>query len=170
MSYIVRKANASDVPRLKKLLDGYYQDNWRGSVEQLEKDFAEDIFEISVAEIDDKELVGFIVWTMTYDLNWCMKGGDTIDFYVSPAHRGRGAALLLTIETAAEIQKRDGKFLKGGAANPVVRRFYERIAMCHADGECYVSGRAFRHLTELSGKNVREAVRNLPEMAWNYEA
>jgi GNAT superfamily N-acetyltransferase len=170
VSYIIRKAGALDIPRLKKLFDDYYQANWRGSVEQFEKDFAEDIFKIFVAEIADKDLVGFIVWTITYDLNWCMKGGDTIDFYVSPTHRGRGAALLLTIETVAEIQKSGGKFLKGGAANLTVRRYFERIAMCPADGECYISGRAFRHLSELSGKDVRKVIKNLPETAWNYEA
>jgi GNAT superfamily N-acetyltransferase len=168
MSYQIRRANQRDVQHLEKLLDGYYQGNWRGSIQQLEQHLCDDIFEIFVAEAG-KELIGFIVWTMTYDLNWCMKGGDIIDFYVSPNHRGRGAALLLTIEMAAEVQKRGGAFLKGGAANPVVRRFYERIAMCPPDSECYISGRAFRHLAGLSGKNLREIVRNLPETAWNYE-
>jgi GNAT superfamily N-acetyltransferase len=168
MSYLIRKVYQTDVLHLKKLLDGYYHDNWRGSIERLEEHLQDDIFEIFAAQTG-KELIGFIIWTMTYDLNWCMKGGDIIDFYVEPNHRGRGAALMLTIKVAAEVQKRGGAFLKGGAANPVVRRFYERIAMCPSDSECYVSGRAFRHLAELSGKSVRESIKNLPETAWNYE-
>jgi ribosomal protein S18 acetylase RimI-like enzyme len=170
MAYQIRKARPTDFPQLKNLLDGYYQGNWRGKIGQLERDFAEGVFEIFVAETKSKELVGFIVWAMTYDLNWCMKGGDIIDFYVSTEHRGRGAALLLTVEIAAEIQKRSGRFLKGGAANAVVRRFYERIAMCQPDGECYVSGRAFRHLAGLSGeKSAREIIKNLPKTEWNYQ-
>jgi hypothetical protein len=43
------------------------------------------------------------------------------------------------------------------------------MAMRQPDGELYVSGRAFRHLAELSGKNPREIVKNLPEAVWNYE-
>jgi hypothetical protein len=35
--------------------------------------------------------------------------------------------------------------------------------------EYTVSGRAFRHLADLSGKSVREVIRELPEPAWNSE-
>ncbi|MFN2393769.1 MAG: N-acetyltransferase, partial [Pyrinomonadaceae bacterium] len=60
--------------------------------------------------------------------------------------------------------------LKGGAVdNPVVRRLYQKIAMCLPDGESYVSGRAFRRLSKLSSKSLREIIKNLPESAWNYE-
>ncbi len=170
MSYLVRNTDRKDIPHLGRLLNDYYQGDWRGNIERLEQDLAEKIFKIFVVENANQELVGFISWAMTYDFNWCMKGGDIIDFYVSPNHRGRGAALLLTIGAATEIQRRGGVFLKGGAANPVVRRFYGRIAMCLPDdGECYISGRAFRHLAALSGKELREIVKNLPQTAWNYE-
>jgi GNAT superfamily N-acetyltransferase len=169
MSYQIRKANQSDFPGLEKLLNGYYQGNWRGNIEQLKRDSEDDIFEILVTEGGDKELIGFLIWKLTYDLNWCLKGGEVIDFYVSPMHRGRGAALLLTIGMAKEARKRGAAFLKGGSENQVVHRTYGRIAMRQPDGELYVSGHAFRHLAELSGKNPREIVRNLPEAAWNYE-
>jgi GNAT superfamily N-acetyltransferase len=100
MSYQIREANQNDFPSLGKLLDGYYQGNWRGSIGQLKRDLESGDFEILVAESDDKGLIGFLVWTLTYDLNWCLKGGEVIDFYVLQTHRGRGAALLLTIGMA----------------------------------------------------------------------
>jgi GNAT superfamily N-acetyltransferase len=169
MSYQIRKANQNDFPGLEKLLNGYYQGNWRGNIEQLKRDSDEDIFEILVTESGGEELIGFLVWKLTYDLNWCFKGGEVIDFYVSPTHRGRGAALLLTIGMAKEARKRRAAFLKGGSENQVVHRTFGRMAMRQPDGELYVSGRAFRHLAELSGKNPREIVKNLPEVTWNFE-
>jgi GNAT superfamily N-acetyltransferase len=127
--------------------------------------------EIIVAETIDHEIIGFIASVNSYDLHWCVKGGDVIDFYVSPSHRGQGAAMLLIAGLAAEVKKHEGAYLKGGAVNnPVVRQLYQKIAMCLPDGETYISGRAFRHLAELSGKSLREIVKNLPQTAWNYEA
>ena len=93
-----------------------------------------------------------------------------IDFFVHPSHRGLGAAILLITKLAADIQEHGGAYLKGGAVdNPVVRKFYRKIAMCLPDGESYVSGRAFRRLAELSGERLREIMRKMPEVAWNYQ-
>lgn len=93
-----------------------------------------------------------------------------IDLFVSPSHRGLGAAILLIAKLAADIQEQGGVYLKGGAVdNPVVRQLYQKIAMCLPNGESYVSGRAFRRLAELSGKSLREIIKDMPETAWNYE-
>ena len=103
-------------------------------------------------------------------MNWCMIGGEIIDFYVTPTLRGRGGALLLAASVAAEIQKRGGTFMKGGAANDTVRSFFERIANCPPNGECHVSGRAFRHVAGFAGRGIRDIVRDLPEKSWHFEA
>lgn len=174
MAYLIRKANQNDIPHLEKLLNAYlpetYQGIWAGTTERLQRDAFDGTLEILAAESINQEVIGFIAWIPTYDLHYCLKGGDVIDFYVTPAHRGRGVGLLLAIEAAAEIQKRGGSFLKGGAVDDeVVRRFYNRIAMCLEDGESYVSGRAFRHFAALSGKGLREIVKSLPDVTWNYE-
>ena len=174
MAYLIRKANQNDFPALKELLDAYmretYQGVWGGNVERFAKDALTQTFEILVAENVAGRVTGFIAWMPTYDLHWCLKGGDVIDFYVSPSFRGRGVGLRLAIEAAKEIEKRGGTFLKGGAVNnSAVRRFYGRIAVSIEGGEFYVSGRAFRHLAGLSGKSVRETIKNLPETDWNYE-
>jgi hypothetical protein len=78
---------------------------------------------------------------------------------------------LLITKLAGDIQEHGGAYLKGGAVdNPVVRRLYQKIAMCLPDGESYVSGRAFRRLVELSGvASLREIIKQMPEAAWNYE-
>ena len=174
MSYLIRRAVREDVSQLEKLLDDYvretYQAAWGGRAELLERHFDENAVEIILAETPRRKTVGFVAWTSDYDLHWCMKGAAIIDLYVCPPHRGRGAAVLLATGLAAEIQKRGGAFLHGGAVeNEVVRRLYNRIAMVQPNGDCYVSGRAFRHLADLSGKSVREIAANLPEAAWNYE-
>jgi hypothetical protein len=173
MSYIIRKSLRDDIPVLARLLDAYmretYNTAWAGSVERLEKDGFGNKFEMMIAESSSKEIIGFAAWISTYDLHYCMKGGEVIDMFVASSFRGRGVVLLMLTEIAAEIQKGGGTFLKGGAVdNPVVKHFYQRFAV--GLPECYVSGRAFRHLAGLSGRSLREIVRNLPETGWNYEA
>lgn len=174
MFYATRKAVPSDVPQLARLLEDYiretYQGAWGGTAELLRKHISNNDVEILVAENSAQEIIAFVASVVTYDLHWCMKGGEIIDFYATPMYRGRGAAMFLTIDLAAEIERRGGKFLKGGAVeNSAVRRLYGRVAMCQPNGECYISGRAFRHLAGLSGRPLREIVKNLPETAWNYE-
>lgn len=174
MLYLIRKADEREASQLEQLLVAYmretYKSAWGGNVRRLEQDIMNKAFETLVAETTDGKLVGFVAWTTTYDLHWCLKGGVVIDYYVAPSHRGRGAAILLTVELAAEIYQRNGAFLHSGAIeSAVVRRFYNRIAMLQPNGECYISGRAFRHLAGLSGKSAREIVKNLPQTAWNFE-
>ncbi|MEJ7576875.1 MAG: GNAT family N-acetyltransferase [Pyrinomonadaceae bacterium] len=174
MSYSVRKANRDDVQRLEQLLTDYmwetYQGAWGGSAELLERHLTENVVEILLAETPFGEAVAFLAWSSSYDLHWCMKGGVIIDLFVSPQHRSRGVAVLLATDLAKQIQDCGGTHLKGGAVeSPIVHRLYQRIAMRLSDNEYYVSGRAFRHLANLSGEGVREIVKNLPETAWNYE-
>ena len=174
MSFLIRKANSDDVPRLSKLLADYMQETyhgaWGGNAELLEQHLTEKAIEFFLAETSNHEIVGFLAWSFSYDLHWCMKGGVIVDLYVCPEYRSRGAAVLLATELAAEIQKHGGTHLKGGAVeSPAVHRLYSRIAMRLGENEYYVSGRAFRHLASLSGQGLREIVKNLPETAWNYE-
>ncbi len=174
MAYLIRKANPNDAPALGELLEAYMQETyhgaWGGDIHRLEQHLSHHEVEIILAETESREIIGFVAWINSYDLHWCLKGGDVIDFFVDPSHRGLGAAVLLIVELAADIQGRGGAYFKGGAVdNAVVRQLYRKVAMCLADGESYVSGRAFRRLAESSGKSLREIIKNLPEAAWNYE-
>ena len=174
MPYLIRKANRNDAQCLAGLLEAYmqetYQGAWGGNIDLLGQHLTDNEVEIMVAETPDREVIGFIAWVDSYDLHWCLKGGDVIDFFVHPSHRGLGAAIMLIAKLAADIQERGGAYLKGGAVDdPAVRQLYQKIAMCLPGGESYVSGRAFRRLAELSGKSVREIIRGLPETAWNYQ-
>ena len=99
MFYSIRKVNQDDTPNLAKLLEDYiqetYKQRWSGTVEQLEQDIFKKDLEVFVAETSERKIVALVAWINTYDLHHCMKGGDIIDFYVSPPHRGRGAAVFL---------------------------------------------------------------------------
>jgi GNAT superfamily N-acetyltransferase len=174
MTYKIRRAEPNDVPNLENMLIDYmretYQSAWGGNAEQLERDVSDEKFKIFVAESSDRKIIGFIAWVSIYDLHHCLEGGEIIDLFVRLPYRGRGAGVLLITKLAAEIRDNGGAFLHGGAVdNPVVRRFYERSVMCLPGGESYLSGRAFRHLADLSRKSIREIARNLPEAAWNHE-
>lgn len=174
MPYLIRPANRDDLAPLGALLEAYlretYQSSWGGSIERLEQSLLGNEVAITLAETAGREVVGFIACVSSYDLHWCMKGGEVIDFYVCPEHRGRGAAMFLLVRLAADIEARGGAYLKGGAVeSTVVRRLYRKIAMCLPDGQSYVSGRAFRALAALHGRSLREVVRNLPEPEWNHQ-
>jgi GNAT superfamily N-acetyltransferase len=174
MPYLIRKANRIDATSLGELIEAYMQETyhgtWGGNTQLLEQHLSSHEVEIIVAETVDRGIVGFVAWIDSYDLHWCLKGGHVIDFFVYPAHRGLGAAALLIVKLAAEVEECGGVYLKGGAVdNPFVRQLYRKIAMCLPDGDSYISGRAFRHIAGLSGKSLREIIKNMPETAWNYE-
>lgn len=174
MSYKIRRAEPPDVPRLENMLIDYmretYQSAWGGNAERLKRDVSDGKVKIFVAESSAGEIVGFVAWVSIYDLHHCLEGGEIVDLFVRSTHRGRGAGVLLIAKLAAEIREKGGAFLHGGAVDdPIVRRFYERSVMCLPGGDAYLSGRAFRHLADLSGKSVREIAWNLPVAAWNHE-
>ena len=174
MSYSIREAERGDVPRLEELLRAYmretYHGEWGGTAQRLERHAFGAEVEIIVAEAPEAEVCALVAWVHAYDLHYCMKGGEVIDLYVRPPHRGRGLALLLLTRVAAAIREHEGTYLKGGPVDDAaVRRLYRRVARCFPGGDCYVSGRAFRRLAELSGRSVREIVGNLPKTEWNHE-
>jgi GNAT superfamily N-acetyltransferase len=174
MTYLIRNATRNDIPCLEKLLNVYMQESfqraWGGTAQQLQQGGFGPEVEMVVAEASNQELVAFAAWVSSYDLHYCMKGGEVIDLYVCPSHRGHGVAMLLIARIAMRILEHGGTYIKGQALdNPAAQRLYQRCARCFPGAECCVSGRAFRHLAQLSGKSVREIVSQMPETAWNYD-
>jgi GNAT superfamily N-acetyltransferase len=174
MTYLIRKATRNDIQCLEKLLNIYMQESfqraWGGTAQRLEQHGFGHEVEMIVAEASEQEVVAFAAWVSSYDLHHCMKGGEVIDLYVCPSHRGHGVAMLLIARIAMAIQEHGGTYIKGQALdNPAAQRLYQRCARRFPGTECYVSGRAFRQLAELSGKRVREIVSHMPKTAWNYE-
>lgn len=172
--YYIRSATPNDIPDLEKLLTAFmqatFQRAWGGTTQKLAQDGFGSEFQMMVAETEDQQLVAFAAWTSAYDLHHCIKGGEIIDMFVVPVHRGRGVAIQLIMAIAIQIQQQGGVYIKGQAVeNPSVQRLYQRCAQCFPGADCYVSGRAFRRLIELSGQRMRDVVRNLPEPAWNSE-
>jgi GNAT superfamily N-acetyltransferase len=170
----IRNATPNDIPDLEKLLTAFmqatFQRPWEGTTQKLAQDGFGTEFQMVVAEAENQQLVAFAAWIASYDLHHCIKGGEIIDMFVDPVHRGRGLAIQLIMAIATQIQQQGGVYIKGQAVeNPSAQRLYQRCARCFPGADCYVSGRAFRRLTELSGQRLRDVMRNLPEPAWNYE-
>ena len=123
-----------------------------------------------VAEAENHQLVASGAWKPSSDLHHCIHGGEVIDLYIDPAYWRWGGAMNLIMAIATQIQQQGGVYIRGQAVeNPSVQRLYQRCAHCFPTVECYVSGRAFRQLAELSGKEIRDVAKNLPKPAWNYE-
>lgn len=174
MPYQIHNAMPDDIPNLEKLLTAFMQETfqspWGGTPQKLAHDGFGTEFQMVVAEVENHQLIAFGAWKPSYDLHHCIKGGEVIDLYVDPAYRGWGVAIKLMMAIATQIQQQGGVYIRGQAVeNPAVQRLYQRCAHCFPTVECYVSGRAFRRLTELSGKEIRDVARNLPKLAWNYE-
>ncbi|MFN2393770.1 MAG: N-acetyltransferase, partial [Pyrinomonadaceae bacterium] len=68
-----------------------YHGAWGGNTQLLEQHLVDNELKIIVAETLNRKAVGFVAWITSYDLHWCVKGGDIIDFFVCPPHRGHGA-------------------------------------------------------------------------------
>jgi GNAT superfamily N-acetyltransferase len=171
----IRLATAADVPALVPLFQAYmretYDAPWHGSAESLERDALGHRCTLHVAVDAHRSVSGFIGWTSSYDLHHCLAGADVLDLYVSPGDRGRGLALALACAAAEAVARGGGTYLKGGAVEGGTgRRLYARLAVCWPNGDCYVSGRAFRRLAALTGVPLRTMIRDLPPRAWNHEA
>lgn len=174
MPYQVRPATLDDLPSLTVLLEAYMQETfqrpWGGTSQKLAQDGFGAEFELMVAEAKPPTPIAFAAWASHYDLHHCMKGGVIIDLFVDPTHRAKGVAAQLMMAIATQIQQRGGEYMTGGAVDsPSAQRFYQRCAHSFSAVECYVSGRAFRRLAELSGQPLSKVVRNLPKVSWNHE-
>jgi GNAT superfamily N-acetyltransferase len=170
----VRSVVPGDVPGVARLVEQFMHDAftrpWGGSAEALARDGFGAHFEMSVAIAADAELVGFAAWEDMYDLHHCVPGAHVIDLYVAPSHRGIGVALALLADVSAHVRDRGGSFLRGQALPARgLEHLYGRVAVLFPGDECNVGGRAFRALADLAGVPAREAIRRLPEKAWNYE-
>jgi len=170
--YVIREARPDDVHKVATLLRAYmletYREEWRGSINGLLQDGSGARFRTLIAASAD-EAVGFLAWETSYDLHHCLSGGHILDLYVAHRHRARGIAVQLIAKAAGIVHSEGGAFIKGGAVDTATAsRLYGRFAP--AFGNDYIlGGKAFRHLATYSNLPVRELVRSMPEMEWNFE-
>ena len=165
--YSVIPVSRRNVEALAPLIHSYHTE-WRGDLGRLAHDVQS--AEISIAMVLLGEApIGFVAWVRTYDLNWCFPGGEIIDLFVVRTYRGFGAAFLLLAAAAEGVREVGGSFLSGSTRNPSIARSVQRFAIVEPDGSVYLSGRAFQHIADLSGRGVREILRGLPPQGWNYQ-
>jgi GNAT superfamily N-acetyltransferase len=170
----VRRATADDACTLAALLAACLRESYPAHVgsspEQLRRDvFGErSLHHVLLAETRDTA-VGFVAWDLIYDMHWATSGGQIADLFVIPSHRGIGVNLALVARATADVLAKGGGFLRGGAYDrESTRRSYARVAAVHPSGETYLSARAFRRVAELANLPIREIVRGLPPVEWNF--
>jgi hypothetical protein len=169
---IVRRATVDDVGVLAVLIDGFAQghpaENHARSIAKLRDAFfgGEPVAHVLLAE-KNGTAIGFGAWRKTYDVFWSMYGGEGIGLYLSPAHRGSGAAVCLIAAICAEIRKAGGHFLQTNYA-PELSSLYERVGVGSSQRACHVSALAFEKLAQAAGKPARQIIRELPDKGLNY--
>ncbi len=170
----VRAYAPADAAHLAELLRSYmreaYSKEWSGSEAALAANSFLTAVRTLVAEAPDGTVAGFIAWTDAYDLHHCVSGGQVLDMFVVPAARGQGVAVQLLLAAARAVYESGGSYLRGSALEPApVRALYARAAVSWDERSCIVGGKAFRHLAGLAGRPLREVVRSMPPVEWNYE-
>src|SRR5262245_25551321 len=108
----VRAAERRDIQVLIRLLDAYMQEiharPWLGTAEALTRDGLGREFYTHVATTKDEDVIGFVTWTKSYDVQHCVKGGYVLDLFVVPEHRGRAVAAALMLAVVAAIHESGG--------------------------------------------------------------
>jgi GNAT superfamily N-acetyltransferase len=170
----VRKATVADARILASLLAAYVRESYPGhlgsSPEQLRRDVLGEHSRHHVLLAETREtVVGFVGWDRIYDMHWAAGGGQIADLYVTPSFRGLGVSLALVVGVAADVLAMGGRFLRGGAYDrETIRRAYARVAVVQPSGETHLSARAFRRVAELAGLPIRDIIRGLPPVEWNF--
>ena len=170
----VRRATANDADALAALLAACLRESYPGHVgsspEQLRRDVLSErsLHHVLLAETRGTP-VGFVAWDLVYDMHWATSGGQIADVFVVPSYRGLGVSIALVASAAADVLANGGGFLRGGAYDrESTRRSYARVAVVHASGDTYLSARAFRRVAELADRPIRDIIRGLPPIEWNF--
>lgn len=168
----IRSATPTDAAVVAELLTRYMAEamarTWEGSIVQLARDIEAGTVDVAVAVEGERRVVGFAAWHSTYDVHHCATGGEISDLFMLPAHRGRGAAVLLIAHVAGEVQRRGGRFVKGRGIE-AGGGLYRRLAVICEGEECFVGGAAFRVIAGLAGSSPRELATRLPDRSLNFE-
>ena len=170
----VRKATLADAGTLASLLTAYVGESYPGhlgsSPEQLQRDVLGEHSRHHVLLAETRETaIGFVGWDLVYDMHWAASGGQIADLYVTPSYRGLGVSLALIAGVAADVLAMGGRFLRGGAYDRAsTRRSYARVAVVQPSGETHLSARAFRRVAGLAGLPIRDIIRALPPVEWNF--
>lgn len=127
----IRPANAADLPAIHDLvreLAIYEKEEaeFTASLEDYQRDFAEEVFECLVAE-EEQEIIGMCLYFLTYS-TWKGRMLWLEDFVVRQAHRRKGIGQLLfdaLQERALEMECRLMKWQVLDWNEPAIR-FYEK--------------------------------------------
>ena len=115
-------------------------------------------FELMLAA--DGPVVGFAAWRETYDLHHAAAGGEVMDFFVAPSHRGRGVAVQLVAAVAAVVRARGGAFLYSMVIpdDPARLKLARRWGVGFAGEHTYLAQQVFERMAVWGGRTPARAV------------
>ena len=120
-------------------------------------------FELTIAA-DGAHVIAFAAWRETYDLHHGLPGGEVIDFFVAPSHRGRGVAVPLVAAVAAAVRARGGAFLYSLVIPnaPARLKLARRWGVGFAGEHTYLAQEVFERMADWGGRApARPALRDL---------
>jgi GNAT superfamily N-acetyltransferase len=166
--YRIRGFEARDANAVAALFSAYMRETYAAtsamSVDVLLRDGQGLRFSMFVAVNAADEPVGFAAWRDAYDLHHGLAGGEIPDMFIARPHRGRALSVRLAAAVAQAIRLRGGKYLKSEVlADDAKRlRLLHRVTIGFPGESVYLSGRAFRQLSELSDADPKALLRMLP--------
>lgn len=122
-------------------------------------------FRLMLAVDGQDRPIGFAAWRPAYDLHHAVAGGEIPDLFVARSHRGKGLSIRLAAAVARAVRAGGGRYLKGEVLldDRKRTRLLHRVAIGFVGESVYVSGRAFRELSDLQDEPARVLIRKLPK-------
>lgn len=129
-----RVANIADLDRLLELVREFHQHERLPFDEQIDRDvLTEFLTDESLGRawsiLQEAEVIGYIILTLGYSLEYRGRDAFIDEFYICPQHRGRGIGTktLAFIEDACRTLGVRALHLEVDIKNPDAQRLYHRV-------------------------------------------
>ena len=166
MPTIVRPFEPADAPPVAALFAAYMAEALGGESVMTPERLAAGCgryFELTLA-CDGPAVVGFAAWRESYDLHHAISGGEVMDFFVSPSHRGRGVAVQLVAGVAAAVKASGGAFLYSLVlpGDPARLKLARRWGVGFTGEHTYLAQEVFERIADWGGRApAKAAIREL---------
>ena len=173
--YRVRAFTPGDAQSVARLFADYMRETYAApsamTPDVLLRDGQGRHFRLLIAVDSADAPIGFAAWREDYDLHNVVSGAYVPDLFVSRPYRGRAVSLRLVSALARIVRQQGGVYLKSEVLTEDAgrMRLARRLTVGYPGEHIYLSGRAFRDMSELAEADPRTIARNLPAVEANRE-